>query len=240
MVSRKSIIVGLALVVLVPLLGLAWWLGSPLFLNTSVEEEFPVARAGSQETALVSTPTSAAVAEEAMSTTAPPVEAPMVEAEATESAGVGTAPRDDTMESDPMASGDEAAEAMEAMPEPEAPAEPVALRGGTFRDADSFHRGSGQATIYQLPDGTRLLRLENFNVTNGPDLHVYLSAHPDPTSSEQVREGGYIDLGALKGNSGNQNYEIPADVDVNAQWSVVIYCQPFHVVFSVAPLSDAG
>ena len=47
-------------------------------------------------------------------------------------------------------------------------------------------------------------------------------------------------LGSLKGNVGNQNYEIPADADVNALFSVVIYCSPFHVVFSVAPLKKAG
>jgi hypothetical protein len=104
-------------------------------------------------------------------------------------------------------------------------------------DADSIHRGSGTATIYRGPDGSLLLRLENFSVTNGPDLHVYLSPHPNPNRGGQVRTTGYVDLGELKGNRGNQNYPISADVDVAGINSVIIYCKPFSVVFSVAPLA---
>lgn len=120
------------------------------------------------------------------------------------------------------------AEAVEEMPEPE----PVALATGLFRGADSFHEGSGKTTIYQLEDGSRVLRLENFSVTNGPDLHVILVPDGDPIDSGDV--SGYIDLGELKGNVGDQNYDIPADVDVADYGSVVIYCEPFHVIFSVA------
>ncbi len=122
----------------------------------------------------------------------------------------------------------------------QAQAGPVKLKEGNFRDADSFHKGSGQATIYRGPDGTLLLRLENFNVTNGPELHVILSPHPNPQSQSDLKAPGYVDLGKLKGNRGNQNYTIPNDVDVGAQGSVVIYCSPFHVIFSVATLQDAG
>ena len=49
---------------------------------------------------------------------------------------------------------------------------------------------------------------------------------------------GYVDLGKLKGNKGNQNYEIPDDVDIASMRSVTIYCKPFQVIFSVAPLQD--
>ncbi|HEX9925416.1 MAG TPA: hypothetical protein VGD99_22355, partial [Anaerolineae bacterium] len=59
----------------------------------------------------------------------------------------------------------------EALPEPVVNTEPVAVLQGQFQDADSFHQGSGDAAIYQLPDGARVLRFENFDVTNGPDLH---------------------------------------------------------------------
>ena len=104
----------------------------------------------------------------------------------------------------------------------------------------SFHRGSGTATIYRGPDGSLLLRLEDLDVTNGPDLHVILSPHPDPNRPSDVMTVGYVDLGKLKGNRGNQNYPIPAEVDVSAQGSVVIYCEPFAVVFSVAALREAG
>lgn len=113
---------------------------------------------------------------------------------------------------------------------------PVRVKSGSLRDADDFHQGSGQATIYHSVDGSHLLRLENLNVTNGPDLHVILTPHPDPMSRSEVDSVGYVDLGQLKGNMGNQNYQIPANVDLDRQQSLVIYCKPFHVVFSVASL----
>ena len=116
----------------------------------------------------------------------------------------------------------------------------VKLKVGEFMDQDSIHRGSGTAIIYRGPDGSLLLRLENFSVTNGPDLHVYLSPHANPDRGGQVRATGYVDLGELKGNRGNQNYAIPAGVDIGIQQSVVIYCVPFSVVFSVAMLQDSG
>ena len=121
---------------------------------------------------------------------------------------------------------------------PEPPAGPVMLKTGNFRDQDSFHKGSGQATIYRGPDGSHLLRLEEFKTTNGPDLHVILTPHQDPDRQNDVKTPGYVDLGKLKGNIGNQNYPIPDDVDVTVQQSVVIYCKPFHVIFSVAQLQD--
>ena len=117
-------------------------------------------------------------------------------------------------------------------------AEPVKLKSGSLRDADSFHKGSGQATIYRAPDGSHLLRLENLSVTNGPDLRVLLSPHQDPKSQGDVKTPGYVELAKLKGNKGNQNYPIPDDVDISAQMSMIIYCKPFHVIFSVAPLQD--
>ncbi len=123
------------------------------------------------------------------------------------------------------------------MDEPMPPADqPIVLRTGEFVDADSFHRGSGLATILQLPDGSRLLRLEDFMVTNGPDLHVILATSPAPTDRSDL--GEHLDLGELKGNIGNQNYEIPAGIDLSRYRSVVIYCVPFHVVFSTATLSN--
>jgi hypothetical protein len=108
------------------------------------------------------------------------------------------------------------------------------LRAGQFTDIDSVHKGSGTGTIYELPDGNHIVRFEEFNVTNGPQLHVLLATAPEPTTSSEL--GEYIDLGGLKGNMGNQNYEIPADVNLEQYQSVVIYCMPFHVVFSTATL----
>lgn len=110
--------------------------------------------------------------------------------------------------------------------------EPVAVLSGGFFGADAAHQGSGVATIYELADGSHVLRFEDFDVTNGPDLHVLLSTSADPL--DDLAE--YVDLGELKGNIGNQNYELPADVDPADYQSIVIYCQPFHVVFAAAQL----
>lgn len=102
---------------------------------------------------------------------------------------------------------------------------------GSFRDADAFHKGSGSAKVYRQPDGAFLVRLENFMVTNGPALHVYLVRD----RSGDVGSG-FVDLGSLKGNKGNQNYDIPEDIDVAQFKSVVIWCKPFGVTFAVAGL----
>ena len=109
------------------------------------------------------------------------------------------------------------------------------VKSGNFRDADSFHKGSGTATIYRSSDGKNLLRLEDFRVTNGPDLRVLLVPNSDPQGRDDVE--GYVELGKLKGNMGNQNYFLPEGEDGSGFGSVVIYCRPFHVVFSVATLN---
>ena len=130
-----------------------------------------------------------------------------------------------------------AEEITESMDEARQADELVVVTGGEFSGADSFHQGRGSATIYQLPDSSRVLRLEDFEVTNGPRLIVLLSASPDPESSRDVRAGEYENLGPLKGNIGNQNYDIPDNIDLSQFNSVVIYCEPFHVLFSKAPLN---
>ena len=131
-----------------------------------------------------------------------------------------------------MAKMDSPAE--EAMPDEMA--ESGAVKTGQFRDADRFHKGSGTATIYRQPDGSHVLRLGSLNVTNGPALVVILSPHPNPSSSSDVHQTGYVELAKLKGNKGNQNYTLPDGVDPASFGSVVIYCKPFKVGFSVASL----
>jgi len=126
-------------------------------------------------------------------------------------------------------------QAEQAMP-PDMPAEPTVLLTGAFIDIDPIHGAEGSATIYELPDGSRLLRFEDFRSKNGPDLHVYLSTEA-PTSTFGSLGSAEVHLGPLKGNVGNQNYEIPADVDLSQYRSVVIYCVPFRVVFSTAEFS---
>lgn len=95
--------------------------------------------------------------------------------------------------------------------------------------------------LYELADGSRVLRLEDFDVTNGPDLHALISPVPNPESRDDVTAGGYIDLGSLKGNRGAQNYDIPADYELpDTPFSIVIYCQPFHVLFASATTDADG
>lgn len=126
----------------------------------------------------------------------------------------------------------------EPMPaeDPSEPSAPIAVLSGSFEGADDFHEGSGTATIYELEDGSHVLRFEDFEVTNGPDLHVLLVPNDAPTDRDDLT--GYVDLGELKGNIGNQNYEIPTDIDISEFGSIVIYCEPFHVLFASATLSS--
>ena len=243
--------------ILAVVLFLSWSLASPLFTNVTVEEEFPFAAQATMPEGMDRSDVEEVMAGMAM-VNDPVMQEPMP---AASSIAVGSMLQADmpvtaigVTEARALAAGykmmQEAsdAEGMEEGAGMMAPAvtalmeqqdDPIAVKAGTFHDADSFHRGSGQATIYSTPGSGFLLRLENLDVTNGPALHVILSPHADPARPSDVKQTGYVDLGPLKGNRGDQNYPIPADVDVSAIQSVVIYCKPFSVVFSVAPLQPA-
>lgn len=126
----------------------------------------------------------------------------------------------------------------EPSPEPsEEPAEPVVLAKGTFISHE--HSTSGNVKILQLADGTRVLRLEDLQTSDGPQLEVWLSDQPviDGVAGWGVFDDGAVaNLGALKGNVGNQNYKIPADVDLADFSSVSIWCARFSVSFGAAEL----
>ncbi len=114
-----------------------------------------------------------------------------------------------------------------------ADAEPPLPVGGSFRSLE--HATSGRALVLELPDGSRILRLEDLKTSNGPDLVVYLSRLPAGLGwRDYGRE--FVDLGPLKGNVGNQNYSIPAGTDIETFRSAVIWCRRFAVGFGVAPL----
>ena len=251
---------------LVLTLWLGWSLGSPLFTNVTVIEEFPFSQnaivpdgmdridveevmagiAKVDDTVVEDMPGAAAISMGAaiMGGEAAPQIVPMTEGDRDalmEGLEMMTAAKVDL----DLAMMDKGLDMMEAAIDSAGMSANDQLgvekiKAGEFKDADSFHRGRGQATIYRAPDGAFLLRLENLAVTNGPALHVYLSRHEDPGSPSQVKKPGYVDLGDLKGNQGDQNYPIPREVDVAIYNSVVIYCQPFNVVFSVATLDSAG
>lgn len=166
------------------------WLARPLFVDTVVDEGFPLS--------------AGAVVPDDMT----PVE---VESEMAAAAAAPT-----TAAAAPMPDG-----------------APVALLTGDFAGADDAHAGSGSATVYEV-DGGQVLRLEDFEVTNGPDLHVHLA----PIAADGTPDiDASVDLGGLSGNIGNQNYDIPAEVDLDQPLAVVIWCQPFRVNFASATLA---
>jgi len=112
---------------------------------------------------------------------------------------------------------------------------PMVVTKGNFKGL--AHETKGTAAIYQLPDGKRTLRLTEFETSNGPDVHVYLVAAPDTSDNDTVKQAGFIDLGSMKGNKGDQNYDVPADVDLNKYRSVSIWCARFAVNFGSAALA---
>lgn len=206
---KKFLIGIITLVVLV----IAWWLISPLFLNTTVDEEFAFEFGDIQLTA------------EQMEQMSPEEARELQEQTMQEAAEMPDTMMDEEM---PIM--------LESVPHDNiSPAPTPEVRRGIFRDGDATHKASGGALLIMTED-QKILRLENLDVTNGPDLRVLLSTSENPTSRDTL--GEYIELDRLKGNRGNQNYEIDMNVDLSKYKSVVIYCKPFHVVFGFAALSQ--
>lgn len=98
------------------------------------------------------------------------------------------------------------------------------------------HRASGRALLVQSP-GEQLVRLEDFEVENGPDLVVYLSSAPADVAEDDEFARDFVDLGQLKGNVGNQNYDVPSGTDTGRYRTVVIWCRRFNVAFAAASLA---
>ena len=238
--KRRWVIIT-AVLVLIPALALAWWLGSPLFIDRVVDEPFPRAamavvpddmtmeqveemmEEAEAENVMVEepmpempeTPDPAPAAAE--TTTAPGTAAPPTTAAGTTEAPATTAAATTTTQ----------------------PAGPVLLYRGEFVDGDSFHTGSGDVLVYRLEDDSLLLRMEDIEVKNGPNLDVIVTPSPTVTGRDDVRVEGHLDLGDLKGNIGSQNYELPADYTPPDEFSVVVFCVPFQVVFASAEMRPA-
>jgi Electron transfer DM13 len=120
---------------------------------------------------------------------------------------------------------------------------PTAAAANNQLAAGQFHSGAhetkGMAAVFQLADGKKTLRLTNFETSNGPDVHVYLVAAQDAKDNEAVTKADVVDLGTLKGNIGDQNYELPANADLVKYRAVTIWCKRFSVNFGTAPLSSS-
>jgi hypothetical protein len=120
---------------------------------------------------------------------------------------------------------------------PEVVAEtPREVAKGDWRSLE--HATTGKASLIKLPGGAHSVQFASLNTSDGPDLYVYLSPH-DSGSPEKTFGEGFTSLGKLKGNRGDQVYEIPAGVDVSGIRSVVIWCKRFSAGFAVAPLEQA-
>jgi len=196
--------------------GVLGWLTLPLVISPTVDEAFPpapVVTTPDSGDALIAAPETAVVTDSDSNDALVGAPAPVV-----------TTPGD---------SADSSA----------APAGFTALFAGEFVGSDDFHRSSGTATIYEGADGSRFLRFEDFSVTNGPRLVVWLS---DLTELTSIRPDvgsepeNYFHLQSLTAPNGNQNYTIPATVDLSRYNSVLIWCAPFRIAFAIAPLTPSG
>lgn len=110
------------------------------------------------------------------------------------------------------------------------------LAKGNFRSL--AHETKGQASIYEVADGKKVLRLSEFETSNGPDVHVYLVASEVEKGNDTIKQAGFVDLGSMKGNKGDQNYDVPADVDLSKYKAVTIWCARFGVNFGSASLGS--
>ena len=108
------------------------------------------------------------------------------------------------------------------------------LESGRFYSI--LHPTKGTATIYQMADGTHVLRFTNFSTSNGPDVHVYMVAADDAKDVATVEKAGFVDLGVIKGNIGDQNYQLGGDLDLAKYRAVSIWCKRFSVNFGAAAL----
>lgn len=112
---------------------------------------------------------------------------------------------------------------------PNEAAQSLVVSRGEFTDGEPGHHAKGEAVLLRLEDGSYAVRFEDdFEVTNGPDLFVYLGNDGEYDSEAK--------LGALKGSVGGQNYIVPNSIDVGQYNEVWVWCRAFGVKFGVARL----
>lgn len=187
---------------------------SPLLVNTTVEEPFPILKGGNNDTAALQE------FDEFM--------AMSEEERAEKGQQMNTEEREMIMKGAAQSEGiivaDEMTEAMNTNGQASS-----AYTGAFVGVNDGIHNAEGRVVVIPLgDDGRSILRLEDFKSTNGPDLYVYLST--DKAASD------FVNLGRLKGNMGNQNYEIPEGTDLEKYDTVLIWCKAFSVLFGSAEI----
>ncbi len=232
---RRAIWITVAAVLVVGLvIGLALFQPWKIFTRSTVDEAAPVAVAAA--TAPAGSATSPATSSVARSSVAaPPAGSPAGKPSVT---GPSSSARATTAAADSPAPGAAGAAPSASAPEPQdtpAATEPAVLAKGTFVDGE--HSTTGTASVLQLPDGSRYVRLEGFSTSDGPDVQVWVTDQQAGGDDwGKYDDGRYVELGTLKGTDGNQNYQVPADADLDGLTSVVIWCDRFNVAFGSAPI----
>ncbi|MGS0688653.1 DM13 domain-containing protein [Nakamurella sp. GG22] len=235
--SRKKVVWSAVAVVLVIgiAVGLALFQPWRLFTRTTVDEALPIAAAGATAGTTATSPATAspatAPAASAPSPAVAPAPAPPKAAATTAPTAAGTtAPAAGPPAAGSPAAGQPAAETTPSEPPAIAPA---VLATGSFVDGE--HATTGTASVLQLPDGSKYVRLEGFSTSDGPDVQVWVTDQQAGGDDwGKYDDGRYVELGTLKGTDGNQNYAVPADADLVGLTSVVIWCDRFNVAFGSA------
>jgi hypothetical protein len=225
------------LLIVVGVLAVGWWLLSPLFIDKQVNEDLDPRVESALDMILGKTGEGLQKAGEALSeTTTQDLQekiSEMKDRTDDDKTNLEEQITDDKMMEEFLQemAGMEDHKIQENIP----PADGFALiANGMF--VDVAHEGFGDVHIFSTGEnGETIVRFENLDVLNGPDLRVLISKNTDIQSSGDL--GDYIELGELKGNQGNQNYIVPEGININEYRSVIIYCKPFHVVFNSANLN---
>jgi hypothetical protein len=225
----------------VPFVIVNWWLLSPYFVDDVVDESFstsiseqlvtaddtPVAdTAGDAPAPAAGAAPEVAPPPTAADAPAPATAAPEVAPDDTGTAGSEPAPAGDAVPVEPSATAEPSGGEPTETAAPPATA-PVLLGAGQFVGL-AGHSGTGDAGIFRNPDGSLVLRFENFDIDNGPDLEVYLVPGPGQTSLAE----GAVHLGSLEGNVGDQNYELPPGTELApGTYTALVWCEAFSVEF---------
>jgi hypothetical protein len=214
---RKGVKIGITAAIVIIIIGVgAYYLASPLFISTEVNEPLPTSAIESEAYQKFIT-----MSEEEKLDTAKQMSPEEIEDIMTTASKINN-------------SIDESMDQVQQLQQQTQNTMTTAstLRTGSFVGiGDGIHNAEGEAKVIPFQDGdSNILRLENLRVTNGPDLYVYLAT--DKTASD------FVNIGKLKANNGNQNYDIPAGTDLTKYDTVLIWCRPFSVLFGSAEISS--
>ncbi len=234
--TTRTKIILVILAVALGVLAVAYFEPHKLWIDEEINEDFPAPVA-------VATTTTAPPPTEAPSTTAPPATTAVADQVATTTSAENA---DEVAEEQPPVTTEAPSETTtttaptttttpptttttEALPQG-----PVLLSSSEWISLG--HPGTGTVLVYRQPDGSHVLRFEDLDVSNGPDLLVILSASPLVDDRGAYSAVDYFSLGDLKGNKGNQNYEVPVEVNLDEFQTVAIWCRRFNYTFNAADI----